>query len=43
LPLISGFIGLDVIAAAMAADLYRAAEESMIIDVGANGEVIWFD
>jgi uncharacterized 2Fe-2S/4Fe-4S cluster protein (DUF4445 family) len=40
LPLISGFLGSDVIAAAMAGDLDRAVGESMIIDVGTNGEIL---
>jgi uncharacterized 2Fe-2S/4Fe-4S cluster protein (DUF4445 family) len=40
LPLISGFLGSDVIAAAMAGELDMAVGESMIIDVGTNGEVM---
>ena len=40
LPLISAFLGCDIIAAAVACDLDREAEATMIIDVGTNGEVM---
>jgi len=40
LPLISGFLGSDIIAAAMASEVDRAAEETMIVDVGTNGEIM---
>jgi uncharacterized 2Fe-2S/4Fe-4S cluster protein (DUF4445 family) len=40
LPLISAFLGCDIVAAAVACDLDRGAEDTMIIDVGTNGEVM---
>lgn len=40
LPLISGFLGCDVIAAAMAADLDVRHDGTLMVDVGANGEVM---
>jgi uncharacterized 2Fe-2S/4Fe-4S cluster protein (DUF4445 family) len=40
LPLVSGFLGCDIIAAAIACDLDRAAEDTMLIDVGTNGEIM---
>ena len=43
LPLISGFLGSDIVAAALAADLYSAPEGTVVVDVGTNGEVICRD
>ena len=40
LPLISGFLGSDIIAATLAADHRRWENGTMLIDVGTNGEVI---
>jgi len=40
LPLISGFLGSDVVAAAMATDLDVRDDETLILDVGTNGEVM---
>ena len=40
LPLISGFLGCDVVAAAMASDLDVRDDETLMLDVGTNGEVM---
>jgi len=40
LPLISGFLGSDIIAAAIATDLSEASPGTMLIDIGTNGEVM---
>lgn len=40
LPLISGFLGSDILAAAMAADLESMEEGTILVDVGTNGEVM---
>lgn len=40
LPLISGFLGSDVLAAILAADHERWDDGTMLIDVGTNGEVV---
>ncbi len=40
LPLISGFLGSDIIAASLAADHRQWDNGTMLIDVGTNGEVI---
>jgi len=40
LPLISGFLGCDVVAAAMASDLDLREDETLMLDVGTNGEVM---
>jgi len=39
LPLISGYLGADIVSAAIAADLPRALPGTMLVDVGTNGEV----
>jgi len=39
LPLISGFLGSDVVAAVLAADHEQWKDATMLIDVGTNGEV----
>ena len=43
LPLISGFLGSDVLAAALAADHEYWKDGTMLIDVGTNGEVVLLD
>ena len=40
LPVISGFLGADIVAAALACDLDHAAPGTMLIDVGTNGEIL---
>jgi uncharacterized 2Fe-2S/4Fe-4S cluster protein (DUF4445 family) len=40
LPLIAGFLGSDIIAAGLANDIDMAADRTMLIDVGTNGEII---
>jgi len=40
LPLISGFLGSDIIAAAIACGLDHAKPGTMLIDVGTNGEIM---
>ncbi len=41
LPLITGFIGADIVAAALACELPRAAAGTMLVDLGTNGEIIY--
>ena len=41
LPLISGFLGADIVGATMAADLGNQAEGTLLADVGTNGEIIF--
>ena len=40
LPLISGYLGADIVSAALAVDLARRASGTMLVDVGTNGEII---
>ncbi len=40
LPLISGYLGSDIVGAALAADLASEAPGTLLIDVGTNGEII---
>ena len=40
LPLVSGFVGSDAVAAGLAMDLGNAADGTMLVDVGTNGEVL---
>jgi uncharacterized 2Fe-2S/4Fe-4S cluster protein (DUF4445 family) len=40
LPLISGFLGADIVGAAMAVDMDKAPEGTLLADVGTNGEII---
>lgn len=40
MPVISGFLGADIVAAALACDLDHAAAATMLIDVGTNGEIL---
>jgi uncharacterized 2Fe-2S/4Fe-4S cluster protein (DUF4445 family) len=41
LPLISGYLGADIVGAALAADLSHTPTGTMLIDVGTNGEIIF--
>ena len=40
LPLISGYLGADIVSAALATDLSHAPWGTMLVDVGTNGELI---
>ncbi len=40
LPLISGYLGSDIVSAALAADLSGEPSGTLLIDVGTNGEII---
>ena len=40
LPLISGFIGSDIVAAALATEMDKVATGTLLIDIGTNGEVM---
>jgi uncharacterized 2Fe-2S/4Fe-4S cluster protein (DUF4445 family) len=40
LPLISGYLGADILGAAIAADLSHAPAGTLLVDVGTNGEII---
>jgi uncharacterized 2Fe-2S/4Fe-4S cluster protein (DUF4445 family) len=40
LPLISGYLGADIVSAALAVDLTRHACGTLLVDVGTNGEII---
>lgn len=39
LPLISGYLGADIVGAVLAADLLHASPGVMLVDVGTNGEI----
>jgi len=41
LPLISGYLGADIVSAALAADLGHRPTGTMLVDVGTNGEIIF--
>jgi len=41
LPLITGFIGADIVSAALAAELLDAEPGTMLVDVGTNGEIMY--
>lgn len=41
LPLISGYLGADIVSAALAADLGHRPVGTMLVDVGTNGEIIF--
>lgn len=43
LPLISGFLGADIIAAALATELHDLEKGTVLVDVGTNGEVMLID
>lgn len=40
LPNIAGFVGADTVAAALAAEIDRAEELKLLIDIGTNGEIV---
>ncbi|MGB9840786.1 ASKHA domain-containing protein [Thermovenabulum sp.] len=40
LPNIAGFVGADTVAAALAAEMDRAEELKLLIDIGTNGEIV---
>ncbi|MBW2179488.1 MAG: DUF4445 domain-containing protein [Deltaproteobacteria bacterium] len=40
LPLISGYLGSDIVAAALAAELGKCVAGAMLVDIGTNGEVM---
>jgi uncharacterized 2Fe-2S/4Fe-4S cluster protein (DUF4445 family) len=40
LPLISGFLGSDILAAALATELDKAPSGTMLVDIGTNGEIM---
>jgi uncharacterized 2Fe-2S/4Fe-4S cluster protein (DUF4445 family) len=41
LPLISGYLGADIVSAALSADLGHRPTGTMLVDVGTNGEIIF--
>lgn len=41
LPLITGFIGADIVSAALASKLSQTEKGSMLVDVGTNGEIMY--
>ena len=41
LPLITGFIGADIVGAALAAELSHCETGTMLVDVGTNGEIMY--
>ena len=41
LPLITGFIGADIVSAALASELLKTAPYTMLVDVGTNGEIMY--
>ena len=41
LPLMTGFIGADIVSAALASELSRSAPGTMLVDVGTNGEIMY--
>ena len=41
LPLITGFIGADIVAATLAAELSHTRPGTMLVDVGTNGEIMF--
>ncbi len=41
LPLITGFIGADIVSAALAAELSHCRPGTMLVDVGTNGEIMY--
>ena len=40
LPLISGYLGADIVGASLASDLLHAPPGTMLVDVGTNGEIV---
>lgn len=43
LPLITGFIGADIVSAALASELSQAEPGTMLVDVGTNGEIMYME
>ena len=41
LPLITGFIGADIVSAALASEISQAEPGTMLVDVGTNGEIMY--
>ena len=41
LPLITGFIGADIVSAALASELAHTEPGTMLVDVGTNGEIMY--
>jgi uncharacterized 2Fe-2S/4Fe-4S cluster protein (DUF4445 family) len=41
LPLITGFIGADIVSAALASELSQTEPGTMLVDVGTNGEIMY--
>lgn len=41
LPLITGFIGADIVSAALASELSQSEPGTMLVDVGTNGEIMY--
>jgi uncharacterized 2Fe-2S/4Fe-4S cluster protein (DUF4445 family) len=41
LPLITGFIGADIVSAALASELSHSEPGTMLVDVGTNGEIMY--
>jgi uncharacterized 2Fe-2S/4Fe-4S cluster protein (DUF4445 family) len=41
LPLITGFIGADIVSATLAAELEHTQPGTMLVDVGTNGEIMF--
>jgi len=41
LPLITGFIGADIVSAALVSELSQAEPGTMLVDVGTNGEIMY--
>jgi uncharacterized 2Fe-2S/4Fe-4S cluster protein (DUF4445 family) len=41
LPLITGFIGADIVSAALAVELSHCEPDTMLVDVGTNGEIMF--
>ncbi|VFQ42858.1 ASKHA domain-containing protein [Desulfoluna butyratoxydans] len=40
LPLLSGFLGCDIVSAALAVDLVNAPPGTLLVDIGTNGEIM---
>jgi len=40
LPMVSGYIGADTVAAIMASGMYEDSEVSLLLDIGTNGEIV---
>jgi uncharacterized 2Fe-2S/4Fe-4S cluster protein (DUF4445 family) len=40
LPMISGYIGADIVGAILASQIYQSTETNLLIDIGTNGEIV---